>query len=158
MEKKLMFVNLPHSDARPLPAFVLSNTCDIDPSNERLYPTRIVYAPIFQLEKYRNALIEDHVKIGRYKQEKIDAHIEAIKKQFISHILFLPKGYGLMHDSIVFFDRLNNCPLDTLNSKNLDSKNKTNERLFSLSDYGFYLFLVKLSIHFTRIREKVKRS
>jgi len=31
-------------------------------------------------------------------------------------------------------------------------------RLFTLSDYGFYLFLFKLSLHLTRIREGVSRN
>jgi hypothetical protein len=30
--------------------------------------------------------------------------------------------------------------------------------LFTLSNFGFYLYLLKLSIHFTRIQEKIDRS
>lgn len=32
------------------------------------------------------------------------------------------------------------------------------QRLFSLSDYGFYMLIFKLSIHFSRIQEKVNRG
>ena len=32
------------------------------------------------------------------------------------------------------------------------------QRLFSLSDYGFYMLTFKLSVHFSRIQEKVNRS
>ena len=32
------------------------------------------------------------------------------------------------------------------------------KRLFSLSDYGFYMLLFKLSVHFSRIQEKVNRG
>jgi hypothetical protein len=32
------------------------------------------------------------------------------------------------------------------------------QRIFSLSNYGFYLFLFKLSIHFTRFGEAVDRG
>ena len=31
-------------------------------------------------------------------------------------------------------------------------------RIFTLSDYGAYLFLLKLSIHFTRVQDKVERK
>ena len=47
--KDMLVVNLPSSELKPLPAMVLSNTCDIDPSNKRFFSTRIVYDPIFQL-------------------------------------------------------------------------------------------------------------
>ena len=34
----------------------------------------------------------------------------------------------------------------------------TKERLFVLNQFGFYLFLIKLSIHFTRFQEDVNRT
>lgn len=34
----------------------------------------------------------------------------------------------------------------------------TSERIFTLINYGFYLLLFKLSVHFTRIQEKVDRD
>ena len=85
--------------------------------------------------------------------ESINDHIARIKKQYISHIFFLPAGSQLENDSIVLFDRINSLP------NSLQDRNKIPEqRLFTLSDYGFYLFLYKLSIHFTRIRENVSRN
>lgn len=143
----MLVVNLPHPEAKPLPVMVCSNTCDIDPVNKRFFASRVVYAPIFQLEKYRLML-----KNGNISSENIDAHIRAIKQQSISQIFYLPKGGRLECDSIVFLDRLNNYPVDVLNKEEIKKK-----KLFTLSNYGFYMFLVKLSIHFTRIHEDVDR-
>lgn len=53
----------------------------------------------------------------------------------------------------MFFDRINNCDNDAMPRNDLDSR-----RLYSLSNYGLYLFLFKLSVHLTRIREGVDRA
>ncbi len=147
-----LFVNLPDPTTGKMPAMVLSNTCDLDLKNERLFPKRVVYAPIFKLNKYRNALMEEHNGKEETKQS-IDSHIDAIKKQKITDIFYLPKGEVLEDESIVMFDRLNNLPADYLSCEDIKQK-----RLFTLSDYGFYLFLIKLSIHFSRVKEEVNRS
>lgn len=149
----LLVINLPSTDLRPAPAMILSNTCDIDPTNLRYFPSRVLYSPIFQLEKYKKKLILDFVNPEKnVPQERIEKHIEAIKRQEITQILYLPKGCDLQNDSIVFFDRINNCP-----SHMLHNEGKIRTKLFTLSNYGFYVFMIKLSIHFTRIREGVNR-
>lgn len=148
----MLVVNLPDNKTEAVPAMVLSNTCDLDPANKRIFPTRMVYAPIFDIEKYKQALIGDHVATGHYPLDSIEAHIDAVKKQFISHIFYLPKGCELKRESIVFLDRLNNGLL-----KSICEEDIANTKLFTLSDYGFYFFLIKLSIHFTRIREGIER-
>lgn len=145
----LLVVNLPKTEIKPVPGIILSNTCDIDLQNERNFPSQIVYAPLFNLEKYRQALITNSVK----SKEQISDHIIAIKKQQITQIFYLPKLEGTIEESIVFLDRVNNMP-NTLIEKN---KIVTN-RIFTLSDYGAYLFLLKLSIHFTRVQDKVERK
>ena len=115
--KQLLVINFPDPQARELPSMILSNSCDIDPNNKRLFPSRLLYAPIFQLEKYKKALIEDHVDTGIYKRSAIENHIQRVKKQLITQILFLPKGCDLQNESLVFLDRLNNCPVEQLNKK-----------------------------------------
>lgn len=149
---KMLVVNLPAPDIRPLRSMVISNTCDILLENKRLFPTRIIYAPIFNLEKYRDKIMEEYNN-DESQHEKIANHINDIKKQFVTSIFYLPKGAGLENDSIVFLDRINNCPSNIMTPEDI-RKNK----IFSLSDFGFYLFIVKLSIHFTRIREDKERT
>ena len=149
----LLYVNLPDTTSKPLLGMIFSNTCDIDTQNDRLFDARISFAPVFNLSKYKRALIEKYVNSNKKTIHAIDSHINDIKKQNISQIFYLPQGSGLENDSIVFLDRINNLPSGYF-SKNQILEN----RLFTLSDYGFYLFLFKLSVHFTRVRESVQRS
>ena len=143
----LLFVRLPESKPHKVPAIVLSNTCDVHPENLRLYSPNIVYSPIWNLEKYQNALVEEgHTK------EKIKGHINDIRKQRIFSIFYLPQGGRLEAESLVFFDHI-----ACFDAKFLDVSNIKRIRLFTLSDYGFYLFVFKLAVHFTRIQEKVDR-
>ena len=149
----LQAVNLPDSTIKEVPGMILSNTCDLDKSNERLLDTRLVFATIFQLDKYKELLLKLCVKTGKKTEKSINEHIKLIKKQYISHIFYLPKGANLQQDSIVLFDRVNNLPNSILKNQEISK-----QKIFTLSDYGFYLFLYKLSIHFTRIRENLTRN
>ena len=147
--QEMLVINLPKADIKPVPSIVLSNTCDMDLNNQRNFPSQIVYSPIFNLGKYKHSLIE---KSGKTVQQ-IESHIDSIKRQEITQIFFLPKLTGKLDESIVFLDRVNNLP-----SKFIDRTTVPQKRIFSLSDYGAYLFLLKLSIHFTRIKDNVERK
>lgn len=144
----LLVVNIPNTEIKPAPGIILSNTCDIDIQNIRNFPSQIVYAPIFNLAKYNQALI----KTSEKSESQIFDHIESIKRQEITQIYYLPKYEGRLEESIVFLDRVNNMP-----NNSVDRKNIKDQRIFTLSDYGIYLFILKLSIHFTRIQDKVER-
>jgi hypothetical protein len=82
-----------------------------------------------------------------------DRHISDIRQQRIASMFYLPRIDALGEESVALLDRINNCDLQALNLGELVAT-----RLFTLSDYGFYLFLFKLSIHLTRIRENVARN
>ena len=126
---------------------ILSNTCDMAPENERLYSSSIIYAPIIELKKYEETLLKNNIQEAAIKN-----HINAIRKQSITSIFFLPCNTSIA-DSIVFLDRIMSIDNSFFSRKEL-----INKRLFSLSDYGFYLLLFKLSVHFSRIQEKVNRG
>ena len=145
----MLVVNLPDPTIKPITSIILSNTCDIDLQNKRNFPSQIVYAPIINLGKYRDTLYAKSEK----SREQIDSHIDSIKKQQITQIFYLPELEGKLDESIVFFDRVCNFPNRLVDRGKLKEK-----RVFTLSDYGAYLFLLKLSIHFTRIQDKVERK
>ena len=149
----LMVVNLPDPTIKPASSMVLSNICDIYSFHVRYFPSRIVYAPIFNLEKYKRTITNEFEIDPDVTLDKIEDHIKAIKRQFVTQIFYLPKGARLQQDSIVFLDRLNNCPVESLSAEKIKER-----KIFTLSDYGFYLFLIKLSIHFTRVREELERK
>jgi hypothetical protein len=145
--KYLLAVNLPGTELKTVPGIVLSNTCDIDESNSRPFSSNIVYVPLIQMSKYET-LIKDKLT----DQQRIDNHLIAVKKQHITQIFYLPELKGVFNESIAFLDRTFHLPSNYINRSELKD-----QRLFTLSDYGIYLFLFKLSLHFTRIQDKVER-
>lgn len=132
---------------KSVPVLILSNTCDMDLENTRMFPSSIMYVPIIKLSKYREVLNNSCKDVT-----KIDNHINDLKQQKITQIMYLPST-GTMDDSLVFLDRIHN-----INNKYIDRNKLRDIRIFSLSDYGFYLFIFKLSVHFSRIQEKVNRG
>lgn len=144
----LLVVSLPENIIKSAPAILLSNTCDVTPQNKRYISTRLIYAPIFSFNKYKDILLQE----GLYNSENLENHLRAIKGQKVTQIFYLPK-HSKIDESLVFFDRINNCPTDIVKKEEIEKR-----RLFSLSNTGFYVFLFKLSIHFTRVREGVDRN
>ncbi len=147
--KDLTVINLPNQQFYKTPCVIFSNTCDTDEGNDRLFSSNLVYAPIFCLKNYKEKILSEGLK----DEKSLKNHIEDIKKQRITQILYLPKGKKLPEDCIVFLDRLLHC-----DNKSVPRKDISKQKIFILSDYGFYLFLLKVSIHFTRIQEKVDRK
>lgn len=145
--KDLLLINLPDETIRKGPGLVLSNTCDISPENRRMFPATACYVPILKL-----ASIEKLWKDKGFEEERISSTVEAIRKQRITSIFFLPKGSGLENESVLFLDRI-----VSVNATALPADLKSC-RLFSLSQYGHYMLLVKLSIHFSRINESIDRD
>lgn len=145
--KKFPIIKLPDPKVGEGPVIVLSNTCDISPENKRDQPPSIIYCPIIRMSLY-----EDLVKRTK-KSESINEHLKSVREQKISSLFYLPNIPDLGVECIALLDKINSCDSSYLLNKIDDS-----ERLFSLNNYGFYLFLLKISIHLTRIREGIDRS
>lgn len=126
---------------------ILSNTCDMDLANSRPFPASMMYAPIISLANYTSML-----RIQGINDNKIENNVLNLKQQKITQILFLPAN-SQIDDSVVFLDRIQHVDNRYVNRDTLKEK-----RLFSLSDYGFYMLIFKLSVHFSRIQEKVNRG
>ena len=146
--QNLPFLIMPELEARPVNAIIISNSCDIDPRNIRLFRSKVVYAPILKLESYRNMLLREGVLAP-----EVNSHIESIRRQEITQAFFLPAQGLLEQDSFVLLDRLISCDNEFIDRKVLHQS-----RLFTLSDLAHYLFLVKISIHFCRLHEGVDRG
>jgi len=145
--KEMKVIQLPNPEIKNTDCIILSNTCDIDVENSRIFASRLTYAPIISLRKYID-LYRSH----GISKDRIDSHVISIKEQEITQILYLPKNAS-HEESIVFLDRINNCANDEIDRSALEKK-----RLFTLSNYGFYILLLKLSVSFSRIAEKVNRK
>jgi len=129
-------------------ALVLSNSCDISQENKRVYDSYCTFAPIFMLSKYESALIED-----KHDGHKIANHLKDIREQRITPFFYIPSLQGLDGECFVRFDLVFSLPISEETVPTL-----VENRIFSLSNYGFYLLLFKYSIHTNRIQEKVQRG
>ncbi len=143
---ELQIVRFKDGKRKNTKGIILSNTCDISLENKRDLPANIVFAPIISLQMYENLLTKSGLSI-----ESIDSKIEAIRKQKITAILYLPKEGSLKEEYIAVLDDLHTIPLDCFNTL----KNK--DKIFTLSMVGFYLFLFKISVHFCRFHENIVR-
>ena len=143
---EMNYVDFPNTNVRQINAILMSNTCDMSTDNKRMNPCRIMYAPILNFAKYEEKLRRD------FPIERANNHLKDIKAQQISQILYLPKGGKLRYEGIVFFDRAISIPLSEETVKLM-----CNKKLFTLSNFGLYLFLFKMSFHFTRIQERIDR-
>lgn len=142
----LLIIKLPDTSIALAKGLILSNSCDINPENERLFDASLCYAPIFSFPAYLQSLRTN------FEKDKVDAHEQAIRRQAITQIFFLPQGGKLDNDAIVFLDRIISVANDTVERETLADR-----RLFTLSDFGAWLLTLKLSIHLCRIRDKVDR-
>ena len=125
---------------------VLSNSCDIAPENKRKWPVRIAFSSIISVEKFRQLLVENGVT-----EQEVNDVLRDIKKQQNTRVFYLPAApYGPEDDAMVF--------LDDVHSQSVPSLQDAGPRLmWRLSQSGFYIFLLKLSIHFCRFREGIVR-
>lgn len=134
-------------ERKSIRGIVLSNSCDVDPENMRDIPARVIFAPLVKLEKYKSLLENTGID-----KDKITAKIASIRSQKTSSIFFLPSGGSLTEDYVVRFDEAHSMPVVA------HVKSDNRRKLFTLSNTGFYMLVLKLSVHFCRLQEKVNRK
>ena len=126
---------------------VLSNSCDINEDNPSLRSRNIIFAPIIPLRSYENRIRN----LPDTPEDKIISHLDAIRKQDTTDIFYLPKSGGTP-EVIVQFDDIAAQPIGIF------TETGERKKLFRLNNYGFYIMLMKLSIHFTRFGEELDRG
>lgn len=147
--KNMQTITFPESESTLCKAIVLSNSCDINLDNPRPFTSHIIYSPIGRLSAYVELLRSEGIN-----PEKLVNHISDIKNQTITQILYLPEDKeGPEEDCIVFLDKICHCDNSRISRDAIEE-----DRLFTFNNYGFYLLLLKISIHFTRIREGIDRD
>jgi hypothetical protein len=132
-------------ERKTVSGLILSNSCDISLTNLRATTPNITFVPVMKLQRYL-AILEQN---GLTEQQRLDV-ATSIRRQGVTSLMHLPAVPEVMEESIALFGDARSQPLDnfTAGERSL---------LFRLSDFGFYLFLFKLSIHFTRMLEGVER-
>ena len=130
-------------------ALILSNTCDLDGTNERIITKDVVLAPLTPF----NDFVEELSLIVPNKT-KLATIIEGVKSQTYSNVFYLPTNLRSNQDFVCFFDNAFWFPTDELAEY---LPNIEQIRLQSLDYFGYYLFIVKLSYHFCRLPEEKQR-
>ncbi|MPY74917.1 MAG: hypothetical protein GEU87_11705 [Alphaproteobacteria bacterium] len=135
------------ADRLKIAGLILSNSCDIDEANASLRDRNVLFAPIVALSAYEDRLR----RLPDLNAERIAAHVDAIRKQTKTDVFYLPASTNTP-EAIVLFDDITAQPLSNF------AETEERKRLFSLNNYGFYVLLMKLSIHFTRFGEELQRQ
>jgi len=107
----------------------------------------IVYTPIIRISDLSDSLL----RRGK-NEESIQAIIDDIRNNHISNIFYLP-GIKGMEESFVYLDQLYNTNINSVDRDHLKTS-----RIFSLNQNAFYVFLFKLSVHFSRMQENIDRG
>ena len=124
---------------------ILSNSCDISPVNFTDLPVNVLFAPLISLDRFSSTLYA-----GGKSLQQIDSILVNIRKQRVTNVFYLPGRPPSVSESVILLDDVHAHPLQHFISQE-------RAKLFTLNQYAFYLFLIKLSIHFSRFQEGVRR-
>ncbi len=132
-------------------AIIVSNTCDISADNShKAHPKQCLFAPIMDFSAFAANLAKEG-----YADEKLEQFVRTVKAQLVSNLFYLPVVNSEKKEYIVLLDRIFWFPADELNS--YIDKIQDN-RITSLSHFGYYLFILKLSYHLCRLPEQCDRE
>lgn len=134
-------------ERRSVQALVMSNTCDVHSNNQRDIPARVIFAPLVKLAAFDAVLRRNGVDPRRVEEK-----LASIRAQKTTNMFFLPAGGPLAQDHVVRLDDAHSMPVAA------HAAAKDREKLFTLSNTGFYMLVLKLSVHFCRLQENVNRN
>lgn len=144
---KLEVLNFEDGKRKEIKGIILSNSCDISSENHRDFSVNLTFAPVIKLENFKIKLLSEGID-----PKKIEAKLQSIREQKVSSLFFLPQGGALDADYIALFDDIHTMPFGRFEKK------ADRVKQFTLSQVGFYLFLLKLSVHFCRFHEEILRD
>lgn len=126
---------------------LLSNTCDMSPSNKRDMPKNVCLAPVFSLNDYSEGL----KKAGVSEADKLQNKLSSLRKQEVTNLFYLPDNEDIFNTSkgfVCYLDQCFNLPLSSLQK---NTQHLSRIRVTSLDYFGLYLLAIKLSFHFCRL-------
>ena len=131
----------------PRRVMLISNSCDASPGNKRHMPLELTVAPVLKLSRYAQ-LLEDH----GVKSDTVSDVLRAIKHQEKTNLVYLPAGAGLEEEMVVLLEKAQSLTYDDF------ATDGAPQRLAVLTQRGFWILLVKLSMHYLRPHEGVERA
>lgn len=143
--KGFVVINFSTGERKSVSGVILSNSCDLSPDNAQDLPVNVLFSPLIQLQTYIDLL-----KSKGKTDEQVESILVNIRKQYVTSLFYLPEYAEVIKESIVLLDNIHTQPLGNFLVQE-------RSKLFSLNQYAFYLFLMKLSIHFSRFQEGIAR-
>ncbi len=131
-------------------SIIVSNSCDISFENTRvLNEKQCLFAPLVPLDVYL-----ENLRLKNYPEDKLTQLTVEIKSQLVTNIFYLPVGGGGSKDYVALLDQLFWFPTTELKDWLAEIDRR---KLTSLNQFGFYLFILKLSFHLCRLPEDEDR-
>jgi hypothetical protein len=132
-------------------AIILSNSCDLFVENKRQVNSKqCLFAPLVKLSSYMEEL-----SAAGYSPEQLEEFKRNLKSQLLSNIFYIPELGGKIDEQIALLDHVFWYPIDELKAL-VESIGE--DRITSLNQFGYYLFVLKLSYHFCRLPEQCDRE
>jgi hypothetical protein len=131
------------------PVMLLSNSCDVSNDNVNLLEKEALFTQLIPLDEYFSDL-----KANGFTIANIESIYNGLTHQAYSNLFYLPPTPNDKREFIVFFDKIFWHPSCEL-IKKLEFISE--QRFLSLSHFGFYLLITKLSYHFCRVPETRER-
>lgn len=126
-----------------VPFMLLSHTCDMD-FEGKTREKFVSVAPVFSFKEFAE------IKPAEYSEKGWQDFLNDLKANRITDMLYIPRKSPL-DDSVIFLDRIFSVGLKLLKKRLEKSQAK---RVLSLSQIGFYFFLIKLTYHFARYEDR----
>ena len=130
-------------------AIILSNTCDVSDENpHNLNEKQAVFAPIIKLD----LLLEELNNNSDFSSDQIRSFQNELKLQRISNLFYINDNGE--NEFVAILDKIFWFPTKELNEY---LENISDNKIFSLTMFGYYLYLLKVSFHFCRFPESLDR-
>ncbi len=136
---------------------LLSNSCNAERKNNRLIDLSLNFAQVIPLKELLIFLQSKNIN-----EERIVNFEREIKKNSFNYFFYLPEYRNdkeiIFEESIVRFDRIITLPVNYFYEQYSLKYQPDGDKIISLSQYGFYLFLFKISFYFSRMNEGFDRG
>lgn len=138
-------INFHTGERKNVRGIILSNSCDIDVNNPRSMPVSVTFAPLIKLEKLEALLLRSNKP-----DREVKSILENIRSQKNTSFIYFPENTAIeVPESVVYLNDLHSMPVGAFS--------KQARKIITLTQQGFYLFILKLSVHFSRFQEGVAR-
>lgn len=132
------------------PVIIASNSCDVYSKEEGLLEKEGLFACVIPFDEF-----EKDLKDNGFSAENIVSIRNNLTHQTYTNIFYMPPTFIDKREYLVFFDKTFWHPSEKLREYASDISSL---RFISLGNFGFYLFILKLSFHFCRVPEESERD